>query len=132
MSTVEIFEPALCCSSGVCGPDVDQTLVEVSADLDWVRSRGGAVTRHNLAGDPMVFATNETARKFLELAGSEGLPLVLVDGVTVLTGRYPSRAQLATWTGIAEENSGAVTAPQGASLLGLSDGGACCAPGESC
>ena len=52
MSKVEVFEPALCCATGVCGEDVDQQLVRFSADLDFVRSRGGDVSRYNLASEP--------------------------------------------------------------------------------
>ncbi|WP_282776434.1 MULTISPECIES: arsenite efflux transporter metallochaperone ArsD [unclassified Nocardia] len=129
MSTVEIFEPALCCNTGVCGPDVDQTLVEFSADLDWVTSRGGTVARHNLAGDPMVFAANDAVRRFLELSGSEGLPLVLVDGVTVLTGQYPSRDQLARWAGVSEPAR--VSPPGGVRLLDLS-ASTSCEPDSGC
>ena len=52
MSTIEVFEPALCCNTGVCGDDVDQALITFTADLDWVASNGGTITRHNLANDP--------------------------------------------------------------------------------
>ncbi|WP_030517809.1 arsenite efflux transporter metallochaperone ArsD [Nocardia sp. NRRL WC-3656] len=128
MNTVEIFEPALCCSSGVCGPDVDQNLVEFSADLDWVSSHGGTVARHNMAADPMVFATNDAVRIFLERSGSDGLPLVLVNGATVLTGRYPSRAELSKWTGLGD--AAPVAPPAGTQLLGLAETDGCCAPGS--
>lgn len=60
MSKVEVFEPALCCATGICGEDVDQRLVRFSADLDFVRSRGGDVSRYNLASAPRVFAENDT------------------------------------------------------------------------
>ena len=33
MPTIHVFEPALCCNTGVCGPDVDQALVDFTADL---------------------------------------------------------------------------------------------------
>ena len=118
MSKVEVFEPALCCATGVCGEDVDQALVMFSADLDYVAGRGGAVARYNLASEPGSFAENETVRTFLHLAGSDGLPLVLVDGVTAMTGRYPDRYQLAIWAGVE------VAAPN---LLGDS----CCGSGDS-
>ncbi len=95
MSTIEIFEPALCCNTGVCGDDVDQGLVTFSADMDWVRSQGGDIARFNLASEPLAFAEREPVKAFLQVSGSEGLPLVLVDGVTALTGRYPDRTQLA-------------------------------------
>ncbi|GAB3218301.1 arsenite efflux transporter metallochaperone ArsD [Mycolicibacterium hippocampi] len=100
MSKVEVFEPALCCATGVCGEDVDQQLVIFSADLDFVSSRGGDITRYNLASEPSSFAENETVRAFLQVAGSSGLPLTLVDGITAMTGRYPDRNQLATWAGV--------------------------------
>ena len=100
MSRVEVFEPALCCATGVCGEDVDQQLVMFSADLDFVSSRGGDVSRYNLASEPSTFSETGTVRAFLQVAGSGGLPLILVDGVTAMTGRYPDRAQLATWAGV--------------------------------
>ena len=95
MSTIEVFEPALCCNTGVCGDDVDQALVTFSADLDWVRSQGGDIARFNLASEPLAFAEREPVTAFLQVAGSEGLPLVLVDEVTVLTSstRFPARAR---------------------------------------
>ncbi len=56
MNIIEVFEPALCCATGVCGEDVDQGLVTFSADLDFVRSRGAKVSRYNLASEPLAFA----------------------------------------------------------------------------
>src|SRR5665647_565144 len=76
MSTIEVFEPALCCSTGVCGPDVDQGLVNFSADMDWFRCQGGDIHRVNLASEPGAFAASEPARQFLQVAGSGGLPPV--------------------------------------------------------
>jgi hypothetical protein len=89
MNRIQVFEPALCCASGVCGEDVDQGLVTFSADMDFVRSQGGEVSRYNLASEPLVFAETEAVRGFLQVVGSKGLPLVLVDGVTAMTGGYP-------------------------------------------
>ncbi|RZL84288.1 MAG: arsenite efflux transporter metallochaperone ArsD [Rhodococcus sp. (in: high G+C Gram-positive bacteria)] len=128
MSTIEIFEPALCCNTGVCGDDVDQVLVAFSADMDWVRSQGGDIARFNLASEPLAFAEREPVTAFLQVSGSEGLPLVLVDGVTAITGRYPDRTQLAKWAGLTE--APAAAAPAGIQMLGLTDttdAGSCCA-----
>ena len=97
MPTIAVFEPALCCNTGVCGEDVDQNLVTFTADMAWLLEQGASITRHNLANDPLAFAYNEAVKSFLEIAGSAGLPLVSVDGVTVATGRYPTRAELARW-----------------------------------
>lgn len=37
MSAIQIFDPALCCSSGVCGTQVEQGLVTFAADLAWAK-----------------------------------------------------------------------------------------------
>lgn len=129
MTKIEVFEPALCCATGVCGEDVDQQLVTFSADLDFIRSQGGDITRYNLASEPQAFADNHAATSFLRLSGSAGLPLVLVDGVTAMTGRYPDRAQLASWAGLA------APVPAGANSLGITETttptGGCCGGGAS-
>ena len=120
MSRVQVFEPALCCATGVCGEDVDQALVTFSADLDFVRSQGGDVRRYNLASEPLAFAETEAVKGFLQVVGAKGLPLVLVDGVTAMTGGYPDRAQLSEWAGVsAPVPAGAVPIPAGATMLGL-------------
>ncbi|EYR65155.1 arsenic resistance operon repressor [Actinotalea ferrariae CF5-4] len=103
MSTIEVFEPAMCCSTGVCGTDVPQELVTFSADLDWLRGRGQDVARFNLASEPAAFAGRPAVLDLLQVSGSEGLPLVLVDGAVAMAGRYPGRAELARWAGVAAE-----------------------------
>ncbi|WP_084634963.1 arsenite efflux transporter metallochaperone ArsD [Propionicicella superfundia] len=101
MVTIKVFEGPLCCNTGVCGPDPAQALVDFTADVRWVTELGAAVTRANLAQDPAAFATDDLARAFLQTAGAGALPLVIVDGLTALTGRYPTRAELARYAGIA-------------------------------
>ncbi len=130
MPAIDIYEPALCCNTGVCGEDVDQNLVTFTADMAWLAERGVSITRHNLANDPLAFAHNGAVRGFLEIAGSAGLPLVSVDGVTVVTGRYPTRAELARWGGL--ESPTAV--PSGAVSLGLSESSdsSCCGDSGCC
>lgn len=100
MKRIEIYDPALCCRSGVCGVDADQALVSFSADVSWAVGSGAKIERFNLAQQPLAFAENATVKGFLERSGPEALPLVLVDGEVALAGRYPQRAELARWAGI--------------------------------
>lgn len=100
MTSIQVFDPALCCSTGVCGVEVDQQLVGFSADVDWAKQNGAQIERFNLAQQPMAFAENPVAKAFLERSGAEALPLILVDGEVALAGRYPNRAELTRWTGI--------------------------------
>ena len=100
MANIEIFDPALCCSTGVCGPEVDPALVTFAADVERVAAHGGQVRRYNLAQEPLAFAQNKTVSAFLARSGQESLPLILVDGEIALAGRYPTRELLARWAGV--------------------------------
>ncbi|NYT63155.1 arsenite efflux transporter metallochaperone ArsD [Alcaligenaceae bacterium] len=100
MSIIQIFDPALCCSTGVCGAEVDQNLVNFAADVDWARQNDVQVERFNLAQQPLAFAENLIVKGFLQRSGQEGLPLVLVDGEVALAGRYPKRSELTRWAGM--------------------------------
>lgn len=97
MQTVQVFDPAMCCSTGVCGPDVDPKLVQFAADLDWLKSKDVIVQRHNLAQTPAAFMGNELVRTALADKGEAALPLLLVNGKVAVTGRYPDRTELAGW-----------------------------------
>ena len=94
MKSIQVFDPALCCSTGVCGVDVDQALVTFSADVAWAQQGGAKIARFNLAQQPLAFADNAVVKGFLERSGAEGLPLVLVDGDVALAGRCPNRVEL--------------------------------------
>lgn len=101
MATIQVFDPALCCSTGVCGPAVDTALVHFAADVQWLESRGVGVQRHNLASEPRAFMASPVVRTTLQTEGTGCLPLVLVDGAIVSRGAYPSRDALAGWAGLA-------------------------------
>jgi len=119
MKTIQVFDPAMCCSSGVCGVDVDQALVTFSADVAWAKERGVQIERFNLSSDPMAFADNKAVSAYLELSGAEALPLILVDGQVALTARYPNRQELSKWAGI-------VTTPiEAATTSSCCSGGKC-------
>lgn len=119
MTTIQIFDPALCCSTGVCGVAVDQALVNCAADVDWAKQNGAQLERFNLAQQPLAFAENPTVKAFLERSGAEALPLILVDGEVALAGRYPNRTELARWAAIT-----ASSAPPSQ--------GACCSGSHCC
>jgi hypothetical protein len=125
MATVEVFDPAMCCSTGVCGTDVDPTLSRFAADLEWLSAQGVQVTRATLSQEPGKFAGNPLVAAVLTEQGVQGLPAVLVDGEVRATGRYPDRTELAGWA--------AVPAPAARVLpLAQQTGGGCCGGTGGC
>ena len=124
MKTIQVFDPAMCCSSGVCGVDVDAALSAFAADAEWARGQGAQVERFNLAQQPMAFAENAAVKAALERDGEAALPLVLVDGLALLAGRYPRREELAQWLAGAPA---AAARPVPVAVAAAPAGG-CCAP----
>ncbi len=101
MTIVEVFDPAMCCSTGVCGPTVDPGLSRFAADLDWLAAQSVTVIRHNLAQEPGAFAAQPLVTGALQAEGEGVLPVVITDGTLVSKGRYPAREELAAWAGLA-------------------------------
>jgi AhpD family alkylhydroperoxidase len=99
-ATVLVFDPAMCCSTGVCGPSVDPQLARFSADLGWLKEQGVKVERFNLSQQLGAFVEHAPVKLALETKGEDALPLILVDGQVKSTGTYPSREQLAEWGGV--------------------------------
>jgi hypothetical protein len=114
MKRMEVFDPPMCCSTGVCGPSVDPALVRFAADLHWLANQRIAVERYNLAQQPQAFATSAVVKTALKEHGNECLPLILLDGLIVSEGHYPTRAELARLAGV--ELDGPAEAPAGAKL----------------
>ena len=103
MSKVQVYDPAMCCSTGVCGPSIDPVLPQFAADLDWLKSKGIDVERYNLAQQVAAFAANPVVKQALNSKGTKCLPMVLVDGEVKSEGAYPTREQLAAFVSIAYE-----------------------------
>ena len=106
MVRLTVYDPAQCCSTGVCGPAVDPVLVRFAADLEWLRARGVEVRRFNLAQEAAEFARSALVRRKLQEEGTGCLPLLLVGTEVVSSGRYPSRRELGAWSEIAGGDQG--------------------------
>jgi len=100
MSKVQVFDPAMCCSTGVCGPSVDPVLVQFGADLVWLKSKGVSVERANLSLQPQAFATSPIILEEMQKQGVHCLPVLLIDDQIAFRGAYPTRAELADRLGL--------------------------------
>jgi hypothetical protein len=103
MKKIEVYDPAMCCSTGVCGPNVDPKLVQFAADLEWLKGKGVQVLRYNLAQQPDKFANCKPVTDAMALAGDLCLPLILVNGIIVSRNVYPERSNLAELAGLKTE-----------------------------
>lgn len=100
MPKIQVFDPAMCCPTGVCGPAVDPHLVRFASDLEWLKAQGISVERFNLSQQSVAFAEDPDVKTALQTQGVGALPLIKVDGKVQSCGNYPSRDQLAAWAGL--------------------------------
>ena len=91
---LRVYDPPQCCSTGVCGPDVDPALVQFAADLKALSASGVSVERFNLAQEPEAFVAEPAVVQAVNAVGTSVLPLLVVGGRVVSHGRYPSRDEL--------------------------------------
>ena len=106
MKTMKIFEPSMCCPTGLCGVGVDPELLRVSAVLNTLKENGIEVQRYNLTSTPQAFVDHKAVAEFLQKFGPDKLPVVMVDDFIVITGRYPSNEEFTSWLELAPELSG--------------------------
>jgi hypothetical protein len=124
MKTMQIYEPAMCCPTGLCGASIDPELMRISTVLDKLGKNGVKVNRYNLTSTPQQFVTNQKINERMMDEGVEVLPIIVVDGKIVITKRYPKN----------DEFTKLLELPKG--LLGESEAdkssGSCCGPRGCC
>lgn len=95
MPKLEVFDPPMCCSTGICGSSADPILVTFASDLEWLKEQGIEVTRHGLTLEPTEFIRNEAVKATIEKEGNSCLPIIVIDDKIALKASYPLREQLA-------------------------------------
>ncbi|WP_024345935.1 arsenite efflux transporter metallochaperone ArsD [Lacrimispora indolis] len=124
MKKMQIFEPAMCCDTGLCGVSVDPELLRISTVLNALKKNGVAVDRFNLSSAPMAFVNNNTINAFINEKGVEELPAVMINEKIVITGRYPTNEELVS---LLEVPASYLTEAKSAK-----QGGCCCPDGNCC
>ncbi|GLC83308.1 arsenite efflux transporter metallochaperone ArsD [Lacrimispora brassicae] len=124
MKKMQIFEPAMCCDTGLCGVSVDPELLRISTVLNALKKNGVAVDRFNLSSAPMAFVNNQVINAFINRKGVDELPAVMVDEEIVITGRYPTNEELVSLLEVPESY---LTESKSAQ-----QGGCCCSGGNCC
>lgn len=93
---IEIFEPTMCCSSGICGPSVDENLVKISENIEILKSefKGLVVERYQPQTHAMKFMANMEVGRLIRENGQKILPITVIDGKVIKTGVYPKLDEL--------------------------------------
>ncbi len=123
MKKMFIYEPAMCCETGLCGVSVDPELLRVSTVVNTLKTNGVEVVRYNLSSAPAEFVANQVVNTAINKEGMTILPMTIVDGQVMKTGSYPTNEEFTAWLEVAEQCLEEETGENG-------DG--CCCSGDCC
>lgn len=128
MKKMIIYEPAMCCSTGLCGVSVDPELLRISTVLSSLNKTGIKVIRYNLSSAPQEFVKNTEVNKLMSVGGVEVLPITILDGEIVKKGSYPTNDELALLLNVPQNYLG-VEAAKVKVIPKKNDGGCNCKGG---
>lgn len=122
MKKIRIYEPAMCCSTGVCGVSVDPELLRMSSLVEKLEKKGVDIKRFNLNSAPGEFVENKKVNEILNQRGEDILPLTMVDDEIIKSEGYPSNEEFEEILSIKLDEKNEEESPCGCS----SDSGCCC------
>jgi len=95
MKKIIFYEPAMCCSSGVCGPSPDQALINLQDVLEKVETGADVlVERYSITQNPKKFMENPQIIRLIQEKQLKALPITVFDGNIVKVGSYPTLEEL--------------------------------------
>jgi len=101
MKKINIYEEALCCPTGVCGPSVNPDLIRLTAQTKLINhSEDVRVLRRNLAQNPQAFVREKQVAKLIADYGIEVLPVTIVGDKVMKLGGYPTTAEMEDYSGL--------------------------------
>ena len=96
-AVVELFDPPLCCPTGLCGPTLDQSLLDVSDMIVTLETEGLKVARYQMTGQPQAFLSNPDVMRLVREKQMAALPISVVRGQVVKVGAYPTLSEIKTY-----------------------------------
>jgi hypothetical protein len=95
-SDVEFFDPPMCCPTGLCGPTLDQTLLDLNEMIMSLQRENLRVERYQMTSNPNAFLGNTEVMKLVREKQMEALPIIVVRGKVIKVGAYPSADEIHT------------------------------------
>lgn len=91
---IEFFDPPMCCPTGLCGPTLDQALLDVNEMIMSLQHENLRVERYQMTSNPNAFLTNAEVMNLVREKQMEALPITVVRGKVIKVGAYPSLAEI--------------------------------------
>lgn len=97
---IEIFEPGMCCPTGLCGPGINPEIMRISTVVNTLEKNNVGIKRYNLTSNTNEFISNKIINDIIKEKGESILPVTIVNGEIKKTNDYPTNAEFTEWTGV--------------------------------
>lgn len=91
---VELFDPPMCCPTGLCGPTLDQTLLDVNEMVLALKAANIGIERYQMTSHPQAFLNNADVMRLVRERQMAALPITVVNGRVIKVGAYPTLAEV--------------------------------------
>ena len=95
-AAVELYDPPMCCPTGLCGPSLDQTLLDVGDMLLALQQAGVRVERYQMTSHPHKFMNHNEVMRLVREKQMAALPITAVHNQIIKVGAYPTLAEIQT------------------------------------
>jgi len=123
MKKMSIFEQAMCCATGVCGPSVDPDLLRVSTVINNLAGNGVFVDRYTLSSNPQAFLDNKSVNEIISKDGVDSLPITVINGEVIKIKAYPTNDE---FINLLEVPAELISSDKPRNQSGCCSGGGCC------
>jgi disulfide oxidoreductase YuzD len=91
---LEIYDPPMCCPTGLCGPSIDQELLDVSEMVHTLQAEGLRVERYQMTSHPGKFTGNPQIMQLIREKQMAALPIIVLRGEIIADGYYPKLSEI--------------------------------------
>ncbi|PKM94409.1 MAG: arsenical resistance operon transcriptional repressor ArsD [Firmicutes bacterium HGW-Firmicutes-1] len=93
---IEFYDPPMCCSTGLCGPSVDENLVKLGQNIDALKTKYKdiQIERYMITQQPLKFKENTSVFEKVKKEGKSVLPITTLNGEIIKVGEYPTLEEL--------------------------------------
>ncbi len=93
-AVVEFFDPPMCCPTGLCGPVLDQLLLDLNEMILSLEAEGIPVARYQMTSSPQAFLNNPEVMRLVREQQMAALPITVVNGKVIKVGDYPTLSDI--------------------------------------
>ena len=90
---VEFFDPPMCCPTGLCGPTLDQTLLDVNEMILALQRENLRVERYQMSSNPKAFLGNAEVMRLVRENEMKGPADYLCAGQGCQNGNLPENGR---------------------------------------